>query len=95
MQFSISKFFFWCINLKNCSALNFFSPKLKNKFENACRVLEFNTYDIDFYQVKLQYRKLAKKYHPDKFENSSKIEKEKAENMMKDINEAYGYLMKK
>ena len=28
-------------------------------------MLEFDSYDIDFYQVKLQYRKLAKKYHPD------------------------------
>ncbi len=57
------------------SISRFFSPRrLKRKptgsatscdVENACRVLEFNTYDIDFYQVKLQYRKLAKKYHPD------------------------------
>lgn len=45
-------------------------------------------------ELKKVYYKLVKKYHPDKFENSSKIEKEKAENMMKDINEAYGYLMK-
>lgn len=45
-------------------------------------------------ELKKVYYKLVKKYHPDKFENSSKIEKEKAENMMKDINEAYGYLIK-
>ena len=45
-------------------------------------------------ELKKVYYKLVKKYHPDKFENSSKKEKEKAENMMKDINEAYGYLMK-
>ena len=45
-------------------------------------------------ELKKVYYKLVKKYHPDKFENSSKIEKEKAENMMKDINEAYEYLMK-
>ena len=45
-------------------------------------------------ELKKVYYKLVKKYHPDKFENSSKEEKEKAENMMKDINEAYGYLMK-
>ena len=45
-------------------------------------------------ELKKVYYKLVKKYHPDKFENSSKIEKEKAENMMKDINEAYKYLMK-
>ncbi|ATV58892.1 DnaJ domain-containing protein [Fusobacterium pseudoperiodonticum] len=45
-------------------------------------------------ELKKVYYKLIKKYHPDKFENSSKKEKEKAENMMKDINEAYEYLMK-
>ena len=45
-------------------------------------------------ELKKVYYKLVKKYHPDKFENSSKKEKEKAENMMKDINEAYEYLMK-
>ncbi|WDD89847.1 DnaJ domain-containing protein [Fusobacterium nucleatum] len=45
-------------------------------------------------ELKKAYYELVKKYHPDKFENSSKKEKEKAENIMKDINEAYEYLMK-
>ena len=45
-------------------------------------------------ELKKVYYKLAKKYHPDKFENSSKKEKENAENKMKEINEAYEYLMK-
>ena len=45
-------------------------------------------------ELKKIYYKLVKKYHPDKFENSSKEEKEKAENMMKEINKAYEYLMK-
>ena len=45
-------------------------------------------------ELKKVYYKLVKKYHPDKFENSSKKEKENAENKMKEINEAYGYLMK-
>jgi len=45
-------------------------------------------------ELKKVYHKLAKKYHPDKFENSSKKEKENAENKMKEINEAYEYLMK-
>lgn len=45
-------------------------------------------------ELKKAYRELVKKYHPDKFENSSKKEKEKAENKMKEINEAYDYLMK-
>ena len=45
-------------------------------------------------ELKKVYHKLVKKYHPDKFENSSKKEKENAENKMKEINEAYEYLMK-
>ena len=45
-------------------------------------------------ELKKGYYKLVKKYHPDKFENSSKKEKENAENKMKEINEAYEYLMK-
>ena len=45
-------------------------------------------------ELKKAYYKLVKKYHPDKFENSSKKEKENAENKMKEINEAYEYLMK-
>ena len=58
----------------------------KNKFENACRVLEFNTYDIDFYQVKLQYRKLAKKYHPDLNIDRDTTEK------FQEINSAFEFL---
>lgn len=58
----------------------------KNKFENACRVLEFNTYDIDFYQVKLQYRKLAKKYHPDLNRDRDTTEK------FQEINSAFEFL---
>ena len=45
-------------------------------------------------ELKKVYYKLAKKCHPDKFENSSKKEKENSENKMKEINEAYEYLMK-
>ena len=45
-------------------------------------------------ELKKVYYKLVKKYHPDKFENSFKKEKENAENKMKEINEAYEYLMK-
>ncbi|MBF1300538.1 MAG: DnaJ domain-containing protein [Parvimonas sp.] len=58
----------------------------KNKFENACRVLEFNTFDIDYYQVKLQYRKLAKKYHPDLNRDTDTTEK------FQEINSAFEFL---
>ena len=58
----------------------------KNKFENACKVLEFDSYDIDFYQVKLQYRKLAKKYHPDLNRDRDTTEK------FQEINSAFEFL---
>ncbi len=43
-------------------------------------------------EIKQAYRKLAKKWHPDKWLHGSKEEKLKAEMMMKDINEAYDAL---
>ncbi len=49
-------------------------------------LLEFNTYDIDFYQVKLQYRKLAKKYHPDLNRDRDTTEK------FQEINSAFEFL---
>ena len=58
----------------------------KNKFEKACKVLEFDSYDIDFYQVKLQYRKLAKKYHPDLNRDTDTTEK------FQEINSAFEFL---
>ncbi|MGF6906255.1 J domain-containing protein [Fusobacterium sp. PH5-44] len=44
-------------------------------------------------EIKKKYREMAKKYHPDRFVNASKDEKEKAENMFKDINNAYETLI--
>lgn len=43
-------------------------------------------------EIKKAYRKLATKYHPDKFANSSEAEKKKAENKFKELNEAYEVL---
>ena len=58
----------------------------KNKFEKSCKELEFETYDIDSYQVKLQYRKLAKKYHPDLNRDKDTTEK------FQEINSAFEFL---
>ena len=44
-------------------------------------------------EIKKKYREMAKKYHPDRYVNSTKEEKEKAENMFKDINNAYEVLI--
>ena len=42
--------------------------------------------------IKKAYRKLALKWHPDKWANSSEAEKKEAEEKFKDIGEAYGVL---
>jgi len=44
-------------------------------------------------EIKKKYREMAKKYHPDRYVNSTKVEREKAENMFKDINNAYEVLI--
>lgn len=57
----------------------------KEKFEKACDTLGLD-YNTDIYQVKLNYRKLAKKYHPD-------INKEEgAKEKFQEINDAYAFL---
>lgn len=46
-------------------------------------------------QIKAAYRKLAMKYHPDRFANSTDAEKKKAEEQFKEINQAYSVLSDK
>ena len=43
-------------------------------------------------EIKKAYRKLAMKYHPDKFSNASEKEKKEAEEKFKEVNEAYQIL---
>ena len=55
------------------------------QYENAIRILGLDT-DADKYEIRLQYRKLAKKYHPD-------ISKEPdAKEKFQQINNAYDFL---
>ncbi len=56
-----------------------------SKYEKSCDALGLD-YSTDIYEVKLQYRKLAKKYHPDL--NKAEDAKEK----FQEINEAYEFL---
>ena len=57
----------------------------KEKYEKACQTLGVGV-DTDIYEVKLNYRKLAKKYHPD-------INKDPdATTMFTKVNEAYEFL---
>lgn len=57
----------------------------KEKYEKACRTLEVD-YNTDIYEVKLNYRKLAKKYHPDINKDPSATEK------FQEVNDAYEFL---
>lgn len=57
----------------------------KEKYERSCDTLGLN-YQTDIYQVKLNYRKLAKKYHPDINKEEGATEK------FQQINDAYEFL---
>ncbi|MDO4779165.1 MAG: DnaJ domain-containing protein [Tissierellia bacterium] len=68
----------------NSNQYNPFSD-FKSKYEKACDILGVH-YNTDIYEVKLNYRKLAKKYHPDL--NSERDAAEK----FKEITDAYEFL---
>ncbi len=57
----------------------------KEKYEQACNTLGLS-YDTDIYEVKLNYRKLAKKYHPDINKDPGATE------MFTKVNDAYEFL---
>ena len=59
--------------------------EFKNKYERSCDVLGVS-YNVDKYQIKLAYRRKAKKYHPDinKAPDATK--------MFQEINDAYEFL---
>lgn len=59
----------------------------KEQYEQACDTLEV-PYNADEYQIKLNYRKLAKMYHPDINKNPDATEK------FQKINDAYEFLSK-
>lgn len=60
----------------------------KSKRKNYYKILGIPK-DADDNEIKKSYRKLALKYHPDK-NNESEETKRKAEEMFKDVSEAYG-----
>lgn len=57
----------------------------KEKYENYCSILGVSN-NADQYEIKLAYRKLAKKYHPDVSDDPNATEK------FQKINEAYSFL---
>lgn len=69
----------------NSGPQNNTSYGFKEQYENACDTLGIN-YNADKYEVKLAYRKMAKKYHPDL--NKEEGAKEKFQK----VNAAYEFL---
>ncbi|MDO5717861.1 MAG: DnaJ domain-containing protein [Tissierellia bacterium] len=59
--------------------------QFKTKFEQACNTLEV-PYDSDVYKIKLAYRKMAKRYHPDLNHEPGATEK------FQEINAAFEFL---
>lgn len=59
--------------------------------KNYYKILEIS-YNASPEEVKAAYKKLAKKWHPDKWLHGSEAEKLQAEEKMKEINEAYEVL---
>lgn len=62
-----------------------FDIGFKEKYEKACNILGVST-DADQYEIKLAYRKMAKKYHPDINKEENATEK------FQKINDAYDFL---
>lgn len=70
---------------QNSSGQNYTGIGFKQSYEEAIRILGLST-DADKYEIKLKYRQLAKKYHPD-------LNKEEgAKEMFQKINNAYEFL---
>lgn len=61
------------------------SIEFKNTYEKSCDLLEVD-YNADIYQIKLAYRKKAKKYHPDINQSPD------ATKVFQEINNAYEFL---
>ena len=64
--------------------------KRGNKMSDPYKVLGVSPYDTDE-KIKLAYKELAKKYHPDNYDSSPLSDL--AEEKMKEINEAYDQIM--
>ncbi len=64
----------------------------RSKKNEAYKILGISDFSTSFDEVKKAYRDQAKKYHPDRFYNSSEEEQEKANERFAVINNAYDYL---
>ncbi len=72
---------------------NKYKPHSVSKEKKYYDVLELPE-NSAFEEIKKSYKKLMKKYHPDKFPNDDK-KRDAAQNLAQQINEAYSYFEKK
>ena len=70
-----------------------YKPHSISKEKKYYDVLEL-TENANFEDIKKAYKRLMKKYHPDKFPNDE-IKRAAAQNLAQQINEAYSYFEKK
>ena len=64
-----------------------------NSRDNAYKILEIDK-SVTINEIKKAYRKMAKKYHPDKVEHLGDEHKKGAEEKFKQVQKAYEYLQK-
>ncbi len=64
-----------------------------NSSDNAYKILEINS-SASVNEIKKAYRKMAKKYHPDKVEHLGEAHKKGAEAKFKEVLKAYEHLQK-
>ena len=64
-----------------------------NSSDNAYKILEI-TKDASANEIKQAYRKMVKKYHPDKVEHLGEEHKKGAESKFKEVQKAYEQIQK-
>ncbi|MDD3627637.1 MAG: J domain-containing protein [bacterium] len=64
-----------------------------DELEKAMNILEV-TGDMTFEEIKVKYRNLVRRYHPDKTSNLTVIEQERAQEKMRELNWAYTRIKK-
>jgi DnaJ-domain-containing protein 1 len=63
-------------------------------FKPACDVLQV-PYDAGPEQIKASYKRLAQKYHPDRFADTDPVIRELAKEKMAEVNAAYAKIMER
>jgi DnaJ-domain-containing protein 1 len=79
-------------NRRTKNSIGFTKNSLQHKKRKALLVLGLPTNTQSFDEVRRAYRNLARRHHPDRFHNSSEMEKQQAHERFTEINLAQDYL---